>query len=97
MSRLIAWDDIQPGMEVYVEEKPRNGYPNHWNLAWDLEAHEITDRLPNGRLRFRVDYLTEVGIGRLTEGDPMKVRYWTDGQPSPNERESTPWPGDDGK
>lgn len=79
-------------MTVYLEIKPKYGYPPYENPDFRLEPHRITERLENGQFRFETETLRPVLYGRLKQGKTAKVRYWTDGHPTMEERKAVPWP-----
>lgn len=89
MSRLVQWEDLKPGMTVWLESRPWEGYRT---VMQEIRPHMLLERLEDGKLRFIVDYGREKMYGRLKPGKPGRVRYWTDGEPTVEERREAPWP-----
>ena len=96
MSHTIAWEDIRPGMVVYVERFPELGaYPPAWSAAYrkesyPLEPHYIREITEDGSILFDLDFWDCVAHGHLAHDSP-RVRYWTDGEPTWDQRCRTPW------
>lgn len=89
MARLIDWEDIRPGMELYPE-RYRGDYPaGHLNpILWDLNPVTIM-WVKDDALRYSLYDFTSI---RVYDHKRTPLIRWWQGKPSDDERRAEKWP-----